>query len=77
MTESNYWLSRRIARRRVLATGGAGAAAALFLAACGGGSSSSSEKKDVSGVLVKPADTTKEAKAGGVFKDSRNADVGN
>ena len=77
MTESNYWLSRRLGRRRVLATTGAGAAAALFLAACGGGSDSSSQKKDASSVLVKPADTSKEAKAGGVFKDSRNADVGN
>jgi ABC-type transport system substrate-binding protein len=73
---SNYW-DRRLNRRRVLRTTGAGIAAAAFLAACGGGSDGGSggEKKDVAGLLSKPADTTKDAKKGGTWLGTHNADI--
>jgi peptide/nickel transport system substrate-binding protein len=72
---NNYWTSR-IGRRRLLAASGAGIAGAAFLAACGGGGSDSGgEKRDVAGLVTKPADTTKEAKKGGTWLGSHNADV--
>jgi peptide/nickel transport system substrate-binding protein len=66
----NYWsgiLSQRIARRRALAATGATAAGAALLAACGGGDDAGSGG-DSSGLVTKPADTTKQAKRGGVLK---------
>jgi hypothetical protein len=75
MNES-YWrrfADRRLTRRRALTTSGGAAAAALFLAACGGGSDAPREK--ASGLLATPVDTTKEAKRGGVWLGSHNADI--
>ena len=81
--EINYWsriLSGRVSRRRAIAATGGSAAAALLLAACGsssGGSSSGSggTKEDKSSIVVKPVDSTKEAKRGGTIKDKTNADI--
>jgi ABC-type transport system substrate-binding protein len=58
------------------ATLGAGAAA-LSLVGCGGSSkgSSSSQPQGSSGLLSVPIDTTSKAKAGGVFKSFKAADV--
>jgi peptide/nickel transport system substrate-binding protein len=79
--DRNYWqqlVSSRISRRRGLAAAsGAAAALALALSGCGGGSDSgkpAAQTKDQSGLLTKPADTTKAAKRGGIFKDSVNTD---
>lgn len=77
--QANYW-TRHVKRRRLLQAGGAGVAAAAFLAACGGssndgGGSSGGEQKDVAGLLTKPADQTKDAKKGGTWLGSHNADV--
>ncbi|HLF76394.1 MAG TPA: ABC transporter substrate-binding protein [Dehalococcoidia bacterium] len=70
-----YWnnvVQTRISRRRALAATGATAAGAAFLAACGGGDSGgdsgTTAKKDGSGLITEPEDTTKTAKIGGVFK---------
>src|SRR3954465_1971368 len=77
----NYWQAR-IGRRRMLKASGAGIAGAAFLAACGGddagdsgGSSSGGEKKDATGLLAKPADQTKDAKKGGTWLGTHNADI--
>ena len=83
MAES-YWqtkLAARISRRRALAATGATAAGAALLAACGGSDSDNSssggsgEKPSQAGALTRPADTTKEAKKGGVWLGTHNADV--
>src|SRR6188768_2362549 len=78
---NGYWdqaLKGRICRRRAIAATGATALGAAFLAACGGGSdsggSSSGSSKDVSGLVVKPSDSTKDAKRGGIIKDRNTAD---
>jgi peptide/nickel transport system substrate-binding protein len=77
----NYWsqiLNSRIGRRRAIAATGATALGAAFLAACGGGSNSGDSgggsSKDVSGLVVKPSDSTKDAKRGGIIKDRNTAD---
>src|SRR5437868_1906444 len=78
----NYWsqvLDKRIGRRRALAATGATALGAAFLAACGGGSNSGDSggggsSKDVSSLVVKPSDSFKEAKRGGIIKDRNTAD---
>ena len=78
MESASYWarlIGGRMARRRVLAGTGAAVLGGAFLAACGGGQSGSSGK-DSSGLLTKPSDSAKQATDGGVFKDSRNADIG-
>ena len=75
---SSYWssaLQRRLSRRQAIAATSIGAAGALFLAACGGGDDDGGEKKSASGQLTTPADTTKEAKRGGVWLGSHNADI--
>ena len=73
----DYWqgvLDSRVSRRRGMAAVGAGAAGAAFLAACGGsdsssgGSDTSGATGDKSGLITKPADTTKSAKRGGTLK---------
>jgi len=71
----NYWsrvLDGRISRRRALAATGAMAASAAFLAACGGSDSGSSggggTQKDVSSLIVKAVDETKNVKRGGTYK---------
>jgi hypothetical protein len=71
--ESNYWSklgNQRVGRRRALAFSGGALAASAFLAACGdGGGAKQSEGGDKSGLISKPADTTGQAKQGGVIKD--------
>jgi len=78
---TDYWsriLENRIGRRRAIAATGATALGAAFLAACGGsndsGGSGGGSSKDVSGVVVKPTDSTKDAKRGGIIKDRNTAD---
>jgi ABC-type transport system substrate-binding protein len=53
---------------------GAGSAAAALLAACGGGDSDGGGE-DTSSLVVKPADTLKQAKRGGIMKDRAYSDV--
>src|SRR5438552_2448824 len=71
---ASYWsevLRQQIGRRRALASTAAAAGAAAILAACGGGKSSSSGSGgggNVSSLLTKPADTSKDAKRGGTMK---------
>src|SRR5207302_3908679 len=63
-------LEQRITRRRGFAATGAGVTAAALLAACGSsGSGGGAKKGDSTGRVTKPADTTKEAKRGGILKD--------
>ncbi len=77
---NNYWnstMQSRLTRRRALTATGVTAGAALFLAACGGGSDKSSggEKKSASGLVATPEDTTKDAKKGGIWLGTHNADI--
>jgi peptide/nickel transport system substrate-binding protein len=72
----SYW-SRihggRLKRRRVLAATGASALGAAFLAACGGGEDG--DNGDKSSLVVKPEDTIKQAKRGGILKDRTTIDI--
>jgi peptide/nickel transport system substrate-binding protein len=76
--QSNYWRGR-VNRRRLLQAGGTGIAAAAFLAACGGGNSDGGsgggDKKDAAGLLTRPVDQTKDAKKGGTWLGTHNADI--
>src|SRR3954453_22762915 len=79
---SDYWrkaLDHRLTRRRTLTATGAGALGAAFLAACGGGSDAPSAdtgpKKDASGLVFTPSDSTGQAKAGGTLKNFASADM--
>ena len=63
MNES-YWT--KTTRRRFLQGSGAGLTAAMLLAACGGNDKSKDEAS--SGLVSKATDTTKQAKAGGIYK---------
>jgi peptide/nickel transport system substrate-binding protein len=78
--QSTYWTGR-VNRRRLLQAGGTGVAAAAFLAACGGSDSAGSSDsgagsgKDATGLLAKPADQTKDAKKGGTWLGTHNADI--
>src|SRR3954464_866375 len=68
MKTQSYWSSvyaARLSRRRVIAATSAVSAAGLFLAACGGNKAA---KETTSSPLASPADTTPQAKAGGVMK---------
>jgi peptide/nickel transport system substrate-binding protein len=74
--ERSYWsnvMTQRLGRRRALAGAGATAAAAALLAACGGGGGES--KGDSSSLVSNAADTTKQAKRGGIIKDRWSADT--
>jgi ABC-type transport system substrate-binding protein len=74
---NSYWsglLARRAGRRRALAMTGGAAISAAILAACGGKDDGES-KESASGLLVKPADTTKQAKRGGTIRDRTHGDV--
>ena len=74
---TGYWLdtlNRRVGRRRALAAAGGATAAAALLAACGGGDSGGGGE-DSSSLVVKPVDTLKEAKRGGIMKDRYYSDL--
>jgi peptide/nickel transport system substrate-binding protein len=76
--QDSYWThftSKRINRRRAL-IGTSAAAAAAFLAACGSdtGSSEPGGKKDASGLVTQPDDTSKTARRGGVFKWAQSSE---
>ncbi|HLF77637.1 MAG TPA: ABC transporter substrate-binding protein [Dehalococcoidia bacterium] len=76
--EQGYWSQvavSRLSRRRAIAATGAGALGAAFLAACGGGDGDEKPKEEVSGLVTKPVDTTKQAKRGGSLKFSVSADI--
>jgi ABC-type transport system substrate-binding protein len=88
---ASYWnsvLDRRISRRRALAATSAGALGAAFLAACGGddgdsgGGGSTAPQSNLPDSILKPVDTSKSAKRGGVWKsylvrDPQNFDLYN
>jgi peptide/nickel transport system substrate-binding protein len=72
---ATYWdtvLSGRLNRRRTLTIAGGGIAAAALTAACGGGDSNGGGDK--AGLLTKPADTSKQAKRGGILKRRAGSD---
>src|SRR3954468_13054147 len=74
---AHYWTSlttRRIRRRQTLAATATGVGAAMLLAACGGGSDNKQSGQG-SGLITQPADTSSNAKRGGVWPDSHTADV--
>src|SRR5262249_32277734 len=72
---STYWrkgLAAVLGRRRVLALTGSAAAGAALSLACGsksGGKSSAARTN-----MYVPVDTTKQAKAGGTYRDSQTQD---
>ena len=77
---SGYWArftQERLTRRRALgAAAGLGAGiAALSLVGCGGDDGGEGGTKDSSGLIHTPVDTTDKAKAGGVLKSYRPADI--
>ncbi|HLF79298.1 MAG TPA: ABC transporter substrate-binding protein, partial [Dehalococcoidia bacterium] len=85
---ANYWsrvLETRVGRRRALVASGGVALSAAFLAACGGddsGGGSSQTKTNLPDSILKPVDTSKTAKRGGVWKgflgrDPQNFDLYN
>jgi peptide/nickel transport system substrate-binding protein len=91
---ASYWnsvLDRRISRRRAIAATSAGALGAAFLAACGGddgdgggggGGGSTAPQSNLPDSILKPVDTSKSAKRGGVWKsylvrDPQNFDLYN
>jgi peptide/nickel transport system substrate-binding protein len=70
-----YWrenLKQRLARRRLLSASALAITGAVLSTACSGGSDANGDK---SGLLAKPADTSKQAKRGGVLKRSAPTDV--
>jgi ABC-type transport system substrate-binding protein len=82
---NSYWskvLQRRVSRRRAIVMTSGAAGAAAFLAACGSDSSDSAGSNSgggsggsgsgSSGLVTKPVDTSKQAKAGGTLVDSTN-----
>jgi ABC-type transport system substrate-binding protein len=74
MERRSYWssiISKRVSRRRALAVCGGVAAGAALLAACGG----DGDGEDVSGLITKPQDTSKEARRGSTLLAARNQDV--
>lgn len=78
VSRGSYWstvLDRRLSRRRTLAASGAAALGGAFLAACGGDSGGDARPKDTSGLVYQPADSTKQAKRGGVWKWYQTADI--
>jgi peptide/nickel transport system substrate-binding protein len=69
--------NQRLSRRRALAAATGGTVAAALLAACGGGSSSNSGSGggSSSSLVIKPTDTLKQAKRGGIMKDRAYSDL--
>lgn len=75
-TPWSKFLDNRLSRRRALIAAAGGAVGASFLAACGGGGSSNGGgKQAASSLVVKPTDTLKQAKRGGVMKDRAYSDL--
>src|SRR5690348_9670933 len=80
---ANYWnrlLDSRLTRRRALASTGAAGLGAALLAACGSSSNSSSSGTNSggakpAGLVIKPEDTSKQAKRGGTMKTYWDADI--
>src|SRR5438552_1495005 len=78
--ESNYWSSsasrRLLTRRRFMQaiSASAAGAAALSLIGCGG---SKSQGEGAALILANEQDTTKEAKAGGIYQDSYASEIAN
>jgi peptide/nickel transport system substrate-binding protein len=75
--QQSYWrnvLHRPTNRRRALAGAGALTLSAAFLAACGGDSGDQAKSSSSNSLLVKPKDTTKEAKRGGTYKFYTSSD---
>jgi peptide/nickel transport system substrate-binding protein len=71
----DYWtktLASRVTRRRALAAGGGAFLGSALLAACGGDSDGGG---DSHALLAEPADTTKQAKRGGVMSFWRDREV--
>jgi peptide/nickel transport system substrate-binding protein len=78
MELGNYWrrtANGRLNRRRLLAATGAAALGGSFLAACGGGSNKGSAGGDISSLVAKPQDTSKDARKGGTLLASRIQDA--
>jgi peptide/nickel transport system substrate-binding protein len=80
----SYWerfANSRLTRRRALAGSAAVGVGAVALSAvgCGGGSSGGGGEAGApaAGLLTQPVDTTKQAKAGGIWKSLTGADVTN
>ncbi len=74
--DADYWSvvgRRRLSRRQTLAVTG-GAVGGAVLAACGGDGGSPA-RRDASGVLTRPEDTTKRLKRGGVLRLSHDRDA--
>jgi peptide/nickel transport system substrate-binding protein len=75
--QQSYWSaisSHRLHRRRALTLTGGAALGAGLLTACGGGESGGESNK--SGLVVKPVETTKQAKRGGILKSRTFANPG-
>jgi peptide/nickel transport system substrate-binding protein len=72
----NYWseiISRRVNRRRALASSAVGVAGAALLAACGGDDGPG--ESNSSGLVAKPVDTIKQAQRGGIMLSLRDREV--
>src|SRR4051794_31028437 len=80
---ATYWnrlLDSRLTRRRALASTGAGGLGAALLAACGSSGGGGSDAKSSggtkpTGLVIKPEDTSKQAKRGGTMKTYWDADI--
>jgi len=76
MPEVGYWTgiqNQRMTRRRALAATGSMATATALLAACGGGGQDG--QTEVASITTKVEDSSKQAKRGGVYQQTRAMDV--
>jgi len=74
MPSANYWsetLASRVTRRRALAAAGTASVTAVLALACG--KDGADGPVDKSGLLSPPADTTKNAKRGGILRRSNSS----
>jgi ABC-type transport system substrate-binding protein len=78
-TVDGYWdkiTARRLSRRRSLALAAGAGAGGLLLAACGGSDSDNGgEGQSGEGIVAQPTDTSSQARRGGVWLDTHNADI--